>query len=132
MCAPKISLIFVIDLGLYVSLITLPGSGPYKIFHPVIYSKALQTLQIIKKIPALHGLPRRYLKLYTSVLNWGNKIRSVKEAWAIQSLLLMHSYCVMWTKTEKSWILSTKFKILKMLNLAEYFIWFSRGNCKCF
>ncbi|XP_023339083.1 uncharacterized protein LOC111709582 [Eurytemora carolleeae] len=45
--------------GLYVSLITLPGSGPYKIFHPVIYSKALQTLQIIKKIPALHGLPRR-------------------------------------------------------------------------
>lgn len=69
MCAPKISLIFVIDLGLYVSLITLPGSGPYKIFHPVIYSKALQTLQIIKKIPALHGLPRRYLKLYTSVLN---------------------------------------------------------------
>ena len=58
----KISLIFVIDLGLYVSLITLPGSGPYKIFHPVIYSKALQTLQIIKKIPALHGPTRRYLK----------------------------------------------------------------------
>eukprot|EP00092_Neocalanus_flemingeri_P019653 GFUD01021285.1.p1 GENE.GFUD01021285.1~~GFUD01021285.1.p1 ORF type:complete len:1759 (-),score=675.16 GFUD01021285.1:47-5323(-) len=41
--------------GLYLVLLGLPGSGAFKIFHPVLYSKALDTFNLVTKL----GLGRR-------------------------------------------------------------------------
>ena len=41
--------------GLYLVLLGLPGSGAFKIFHPVLYSRALDTFNMVTKL----GLDRK-------------------------------------------------------------------------
>jgi hypothetical protein len=47
--------------GLYLFLLVLPGSGAFKIFHPVLYSRALDTFTMVttlgleKKSPKTKG-----------------------------------------------------------------------------
>jgi len=52
----KLSLAFA---GLYIALISLPGSGPYKIFHPNVYHNSLKTFKIVKTISMLNPNSKR-------------------------------------------------------------------------
>ena len=36
--------------GLYIVILGLPGSGAFKIFHPVLFSKALDSFTLVSKL----------------------------------------------------------------------------------
>ena len=45
--------------GLYLFLLVLPGSGAFKIFHPVLYSRALDTFTIVTTLGLEKKSPKK-------------------------------------------------------------------------
>ena len=39
-----------VSAGLYLVMLGLPGSGAFKIFHPVLFSKALECFNLVEKL----------------------------------------------------------------------------------
>jgi len=65
-----------VTAGLYLSLIALPGSGPYKIFHPVLFNKAFETIQVSKRLSYLQPTVKRRSDLTSSQSARGSQKRS--------------------------------------------------------
>ncbi len=45
--------------GLYFILLGIPGSGAFKIFHPVLYNKALDTFKLTLKLHLVKASPKK-------------------------------------------------------------------------
>ncbi len=45
--------------SLYFVLLSVPGSGAYKIFHPVLYNKALETFKLASKLQIIRYSPKK-------------------------------------------------------------------------
>ena len=45
--------------GLYFILLGLPGSGAFKIFHPVLYNKSLDTFKLVMSLNLARSSPAR-------------------------------------------------------------------------